>query len=119
MQNQQFSVAFGLASRGMKRDRSEQVWTEEMRNLFQPSQAEIIEFEVYPGKIEGESAYVPGITTLQDKFLHHLRVEERKLYLLVKEQGAWKIERQEAVVSSDDLAKWFPKQSASGCNRVR
>ena len=119
MQSEQYQAAYDLASRGMKRGRSTEVWAEAMRNLLQPSQAQIREFEVFPGKIEGEKAIVPTIMSSQDKFLHNFGVEERELYRLVKEDGAWKVDGQEGVVSSEEMAKWFPKPAASGCNRVR
>ena len=119
MQNQQFQTAYDLASRGMKRERAKEEWAERMRNLLQPSQAKIVEFEVFPGRIEGERAFVPSIMRSQDKFLHQFGVEERELYRLVKEDGAWKVDGQEGIVSNGEVTKWFPKRASSGCNRVQ
>jgi len=70
----------------------------------------IFDFHVYPGKLEGEKAYVPNVLNSQDKFLNQLGVVEHELYTLVKEEGRWKINQQQ-IVENTDLAKWFPKDA--------
>ena len=118
MQNQEFEDAYDLASKGMKRGRSKQTWSAEKRRLFQASEAKIFDFVVQRAKVEDDVAVVPTVTTSQDKFLNQLGVEEHELYVLVREAGAWKVDRQEPVERSE-LAKWFPQASGggSGCNR--
>jgi hypothetical protein len=72
----------------------------------------IFEFQVYPGKVEGDKAYVPNVLNSQDKFLNQLGVIEHELYTLVKEDGRWKINQQQ-IVENTDVAKWFPKDAGS------
>ena len=118
MQNQSFEEAYDLASKGMKRGRSKEAWSAEKRQLFQASEAKIIDFALRRAKVDGDVAVVPSVTASRDKFLNQFGVEEHELYVLVKEGDAWKVDRQE-VVERSDLAKWFPESSggASGCGR--
>ena len=116
IQDQDFNKAFDLVSKGMKTDRqsgkerSREVWVKESQYIVQLSEAKIFDFQVFPGKIEGDTAKVPNILSSQDKFLNQLGVEEHELYTLVKEDGAWKVDQQEMVIDAAGLAKWFPKK---------
>ena len=116
LEEQDFAATYELVSEGMKTDRntgqvkSKEAWIKESQYIFQFSEAKIFDYEVFPGKIEGEKAYVPNILSSQDKFLNQLGAEEHELYTLVKEDGRWKIDQQEVVVDSESLAKWFPDQ---------
>ncbi|MEA2624015.1 MAG: hypothetical protein QOD06_60 [Candidatus Binatota bacterium] len=111
VQDQEFDKVYDLVSAGMKHDKSKEVWAKEQQYIFQLSEAKIFDFDVYPSKIEGEVAKVPNILSSQDKFLNQLGVEEHELYILVKEDGKWKVDRQEAVVENADIDKWFPKKA--------
>jgi hypothetical protein len=116
IQNQQFDKAYEVVSKAMKTDRksgqvkSKEVWAKEQQYIFAFSEAKIFDFKVLPGKQEGDKALVPNILSSQDKFLNQLGVEEYELYTLVKEDGGWKVDRQEEVVEPADMAKWFPKK---------
>ena len=115
VQNQQFDKAYDLVSKAMKTDRksgqvkSKELWTRESQYVFGFSEAKIFDFRVGQAKVEGEKATVPNVLSSQDKFLNQLGVEEYELYMLVKEDGAWKVDRQEEVVEAAEMAKWFPK----------
>jgi hypothetical protein len=80
----------------------------EQQWVMQMAEVKIFEFQVFPGKIEGDKAYVPNVLNSQDKFLNQLGVVEHELYTLVKEDGRWKINQQQ-IVENTDQAKWFPK----------
>jgi len=116
IQNQQFDKAYEVVSNAMKTDRksgqvkSKEVWAKEQQYIFAFSEAKIFDFKVLPGKQDGDKALVPNILSSQDKFLNQLGVEEYELYTLVKEDGGWKVDRQEEVVEPADMDKWFPKK---------
>jgi hypothetical protein len=115
IQGQQFEKAYELVSSNMKKDRrsgeikSKEVWVKESQYVMQFSEAKILDFKIYPAKTEGDKAKVPNVLSSQDKFLNQLGVEEYEIYTLVKENGAWKVDQQEEVVESAEIAKWFPK----------
>jgi hypothetical protein len=119
VQSQDFDKAYDLVSKAMKTDRKtgqvkpKEVWVKESQYVFAFSEAKIFDFKIGKAKVEGDKAIVPNVLSSQDKFLNQLGVEEYELYTLVKEDGAWKVDHQEEVVESDDIAKWFPKKSAT------
>jgi hypothetical protein len=102
-----FSDAYAYVSKGMAQNKNVEDWSKEQQWIMQMAEVKIFEFHVYPGKIEGEKAYVPNLLSSQDKFLNQLGVEEHELYTLIREDGRWKIEQQQ-IVERSDLAKWFP-----------
>ncbi|MGH7859555.1 MAG: hypothetical protein ACREQY_19700 [Candidatus Binatia bacterium] len=119
LQDQNFARSYDLVSEGMKKDRnsgqvrSKEAWIKESQYIAQFSEAKIFEFQVFPGKVEGEKAFVPNILSSQDKFLNQLGADEHELYTLVKEGGQWKIDQQELIVDSAGVKKWFPEKAAS------
>jgi hypothetical protein len=68
----------------------------------------IFDTQVFPGKVEGEKAFVPNVLSSQDRFVNQLGLTEYELYTLVKEGGAWKVDQQ-LIVEPPDVPKWFPK----------
>ena len=116
IQSQKFDQAYDLVSKAMKTDRktnqvkSKDVWVKESQYIFSFSEAKIFDFQVGKAKIEGDKALVPNLLSSQDKFLNQLGVEEYELYTLVKEDGAWKVDQQQEVIESAEIAKWFPKK---------
>jgi hypothetical protein len=110
IQEQDFSAAYDLVSTAMKTDRktgvvkSREVWVKESQYLVQLAAVKIFGFRVFPGRIEGE---VPNLLSSQDKFLNQLGVDEHELYTLVREDGAWKVDRQEIVIDRDEIDAWF------------
>lgn len=107
-----FNAAYPLVTRDMAQNKSKDEWVKEQQWVMQMAEVKIFEFEVYPGKVEGEKAYVPNVLNSQDKFLNQLGVVEHELYTLLKEDGRWKINQQQ-IVENTDLAKWFPKGAGS------
>ena len=81
--------------------------------MMETADVKIFKFDVYPAKVEGETAKVPNILSSQDKFLNQLGADEYELYTLVKENGDWKIDQQEQVDKSDQ-PKWFTKKDKAG-----
>jgi hypothetical protein len=108
-----FNTAYPLVTRAMAQNKSKEDWVKEQQWMMQMAEVKIFEFHVYPGKIEGDTAYVPNVLSSQDKFLNQLGVVEHELYTLVKEDGRWKINQQQ-IVEHGDLAKWFPKDVVDG-----
>ena len=106
-----FNAAYPLVTHAMAQDKSKEDWVKEQQWVMQMAEVKIFDFQVYPGKIEGDTAYVPNILNSQDKFLNQLGVIEHELYTLLKEDGRWKINQQQ-IVENTDVAKWFPKDAA-------
>jgi hypothetical protein len=86
-----------------------EAWAKEQKYMFEASDLKIFKYEVFPGKIEGDTAKVPNILSSQDKFLNQLGADEYELYTLIKEGGAWKIDQQE-IVEKGDKSEWFAKK---------
>jgi hypothetical protein len=113
IREQDFSSAFDLVSTAMKTDRktgvvkSREVWVKESQYLVQLSALKIFGFRVFAGRVEGEEAKVPNLLSSQDKFLNQLGVDEHELYTLVREDGEWKVDRQEIVIDRAELDTWF------------
>ena len=103
-----FNAAYPLVTRDMAQGKSKEDWVKEQQWVMQMAEVKIFEFNVYPGKVEGDKAYVPNVLNSQDKFLNQLGVVEHELYTLVREDGRWKINQQQIVENTDE-AKWFPK----------
>ena len=116
IQAQKFDQAYDLVSKAMKTDRktnqvkTKDVWVKESQYIFSFSEAKIFDFQVGKAKVEGTKALVPNLLSSQDKFLNQLGVEEYELYTLVKEDGGWKVDQQQEVIESAEIAKWFPKK---------
>jgi len=104
-----FQAAYPLVSSSMAQNKSLEDWSKEQQWVMQMAEAKIFDFKVYPGKIEGDKAYVPNILNSQDKFLNQLGVVEHELYTLIREDGRWKINQQQ-IVERVDLPKWFPPE---------
>jgi len=105
-----FNTAYPLVTHAMAQNKPKEEWVKEQQWMMQMAEVKIFEFQVYKGKVEGETAYVPNVLSSQDKFLNQLGVEEHELYTLQREDGRWKINQQQ-IVERSDLAKWFPKDA--------
>jgi len=104
-----FAAAYPCVAKAMAHGKEREEWAKEQQWIMQVSEAKILDFHVYPGKIEGDKAYVPDLLSSQDKFLNQLGVEEHELYTLIREDGRWKINQQQ-IVEHSDLPKWFPEE---------
>ena len=109
MKDQKFDEAYKHISKGMAAKKDAEAWAKEQKYIFQAGEVKIFKYEVFPGKIEGETAKVPNILSSQDKFLNQLGADEYELYTLIKENGEWKIDQQE-IVEKSDQPKWFAKK---------
>lgn len=107
LQSGKFEDAYPYVSKEMAQNKSREEWAKEQQWIMQMSEAKIFDFQVYPGKVQGDKALVPNLLSSQDKFLNQLGVEEHELYTLIREDGRWKINQQQ-LVEPQDLAKWFP-----------
>jgi hypothetical protein len=103
-----FEDAYDLISKAMKQGKDREVWAKEQRTGMAFADVKIFEFEVHDGKVEGDTAWVPNVLSSQDRFVNQLGLTEYELYTLLKEDGAWKVDRQ-VIVEPKDVPKWFPK----------
>jgi hypothetical protein len=100
--------AYDLISRAMKGGKEKEVWVKEQKRLMQWADVKVFDFQVHPGKVQGDKAQVPNVLSSQDRFANQLGLTEHELYTLVKEDGAWKVDQQ-LIVEPPDIPKWFPK----------
>jgi len=108
-----FDAAYDLVSKAMKQGKDREVWVKEQKTGMAFADVKIFEFHVHPGKVEGATAWVPNVLSSQDRFVNQLGLTEYELYTLLKEDGAWKVDRQ-VIVEPKDVPKWFPKADAGG-----
>ena len=111
LKDQKFEDAYKQISKGMAANKDGEAWAKEQKYIFQTSEVKIFKFEVFPGKVEGDTAKVPNILSSQDKFLNQLGTDEYELYTLVKENGDWRIDQQE-IVEKSEQGKWFTKKAS-------
>ena len=111
MKEQKYEEAYKQISKGMAGGKDAEAWAKEQKYIMESVEAKIFKYDVYPAKIEGETAKVPNILSSQDKALNQLGVDEYELYTLVKENGDWRIDQQEQVDKADQ-AKWFTKKAS-------
>ena len=102
-----FGAAYACISKGMAQHKDRDAWAKEQQWTMQMADAKIFDYQVYPGKVEGEKARVPNRLSSQDKFLNQFGVPEHELYTLVREDGEWKIDQQQLLEKAEQ-SKWFP-----------
>jgi hypothetical protein len=107
-----FRAAYPFVTKSMAQNKSEEDWAKEQQWIMQMAEAKVFDFKVFPGKVEGDKAFVPNVLNSQDKFLNQLGVVEHELYTLIKEDGRWKINQQQ-IVEPGDVGKWFPADATS------
>jgi hypothetical protein len=105
-----FDAAWDLISKAMKQGKEREVWVKEQKAGMAFADVKIFDFQVYPGKVEGDVAHVPNVLSSQDRFVNQLGLTEYELYTLVREDGAWKVDQQ-IIVEPSDVPKWFPKRT--------
>ncbi len=103
-----FDQAYDLISKAMRQGKDREVWVKEQKTGMAFADVKIFDFTVGQAKVEGATAYVPNVLSSQDRFVNQLGLTEYELYTLLKEDGAWKVDRQ-VIVEPGDVAKWFPK----------
>jgi hypothetical protein len=108
-----FDVAYDLVSKDMRQGKDREVWVKEQKTMMGFADVKIFDFDVQPGKIEGETAKVPNVLSSQDRFVNQIGLTEYELYTLVKEDGRWKVDAQ-LIVEPPDMPKWFPKVAGKG-----
>lgn len=106
-----FATAYDLVSSAMRGGKDKEVWVKEQKAGMAFADVKIFDTEVFPAKVEGDKAFVPNVLSSQDRFVNQLGLTEYELYTLVKEGGAWKVDRQ-LIVEPPDVPKWFPKGKA-------
>ncbi len=112
MKDRKYDQAYPYLSKAMAGQKDAETWAKETKYQMETAEVKIFEYEVFPGKIDGDVAKVPNILKSQDKFLNQLGATEYELYTLIKEDGEWKIDQQEQVDKADQ-PKWFTKKKPS------
>ena len=63
-----FDAAYDVISKAMKQGKEREVWVKEQKAGMAFADVKIFDFDVYPGKIEGDVARVPNVLSSQDRF---------------------------------------------------
>ena len=108
LQDYDFPRAYLYLSEEMNAGKDAWNWSIEQKQIYEFAEVEIYGFEVYEAVIEGEKAFVPNILKSRDKFLNKLGGDEYELYVLLKENGDWIIDRQK-LVAQGKRDQWFKK----------
>ena len=105
---EKFGDAYELVSKAMRQGKGKEEYVKEAQAMMGFADVKIFDFTVGQAKVEGTTAYVPNVLSSQDRFVNQLGLTEYELYTLLKEDGAWKVDRQ-VIVEPGDVPKWFPK----------
>ena len=111
MKEQKYDDAYKFLSKAMAGNKDAETWAKETKYQMQAAEVKIFKYQVFPAKVEGDTAKVPNILSSQDKYLNQLGADEYELYTLVKENGEWKIDQQE-IVEKSEQSKWFTKKAS-------
>jgi hypothetical protein len=103
-----YAAAYGVLTPYMVKNEDKDTWVREQTVMMQLAEAEIMSYEVFPAKVEGDKATVPNLLKSKDKFINQTGANEYELYTLVKSgDGSWKIDRQQ-LLETGAVEKWFP-----------
>ena len=107
LQDYLFADAFDYISKDFIDGKTRQEWADATRELYSSASVKVIKFTLYPAKIEGDKAIVPNILNAKDIFNKEGSIEH-ELYHLVKEDGVWKVDRQQLLFDDSEVHTWFP-----------
>lgn len=107
LQDYLFEDAFDYVSKDFADGKTKQEWADSTRELYSDASVKVIKFTSYPAKVEGDRAIVPNILNASDMFNKDGSIEY-ELYHLVKEGGAWKVDKQELLFEDSQVKEWFP-----------
>jgi len=107
LQDYLFADAFECISKDFIDGKTRQEWADATRELYSSASVKVIKFTLYPAKIEGDKAIVPNILNAKDIFNKEGSIEH-ELYHLVKEDGVWKVDRQQLLFDDSEVHTWFP-----------
>ncbi len=107
LQDYIFEEAFDHISKEFADGKTKQEWADSTRELYSSANVKVMKFTLYPAKIEGDKAIVPNILNASDMFNKEGSIEY-ELYHLVKEDGVWKVDRQELLFEDSQVKEWFP-----------
>ena len=105
-----YSAAYDLLSPFMVREQGKVAWVAEQTALMNLAAVEILSFEVFPAKPDGDKAVVPNLLISKDKYINQTGANEYELYFLSRgPDGGWRIDQQQ-LVETDAVANWFPER---------
>ncbi len=107
LQGYLFEDAFDYVSKGFADGKTKREWSDSIRKLYSDASVRVIKFTLYPAKVEGDTAIVPNILNASDMFNKEGSIEY-ELYHLVKEDGAWKVDKQKLLFEDSQVKEWFP-----------
>src|SRR5437870_9498100 len=70
MKEGRFAKAYDLVSKAMRQGKPREVWAKEQKTGMAFADVKIFEFDVQPGKVEGDIAHVPNVLSSQDRFVN-------------------------------------------------
>jgi hypothetical protein len=102
MKDGDYAEAYKYQTKAMVQHKDAEVWVKETKYFLESVDLKVLEYEVFPGTIEGEVAKVPNIQKSYDKHANTLAANEYEIYVLKKEDGEWKIDRVDQVERPDE-----------------
>jgi hypothetical protein len=107
MQEHQFNDAYDCVSTTLRGGKDREEWAKEQQYIVQIGEVKIFGYKVFKAEIVNENAKVPNILKSQDKYLNQLGLDEYELYMLIKEDGEWRIDQQ-TLVEGHEKSEYFP-----------
>jgi len=105
MQEHRFEDAYSRITKKMAGSKDKEVWAKEWKYVFDAGEAKILGYELFPVKVEGETAQVACIISSQDKALNALGADEYSVFTLIKKDGEWLIDGEEQLEKPDSRFK--------------
>ena len=109
MQEQRFNDAYDYVSSTLRGGKDREEWAKEQQYIVQIGEVKIFGFKVYKAEVVGDKAKVPNILKSQDKYLNQLGLDEHELYMLIQEDGQWRIDQQ-TLVEGAERSEYFPDE---------
>ena len=109
MQEHRFPEAYDYVSTTLRAGKDREEWAKEQQYIVQIGEVKIFGYKVYKAEVVGDKAKVPNILKSQDKYLNQLGLDEHEIYMLIKEDGEWRIDQQ-TLVENAERSEYFPDE---------
>ncbi|HEY5624201.1 MAG TPA: hypothetical protein VIV14_10610 [Gammaproteobacteria bacterium] len=109
MQEHRFTEAYDYVSSTLRGGKDREEWAKEQQYIVQIGEVKIFGYKVYTAEVVDEQAKVPNILKSQDKYLNQLGLDEHEIYMLIKEDGEWRIDQQ-TLVEGPERSEYFPDE---------
>jgi len=109
MKANKFPEAYQYVSTTLRAGKDREAWAKEQQYIVQMGEVKIFGYQVFDAVLEGDKAKVPNILKSQDKYLNQLGLDEHEIYILIREDGEWRIDQQ-TLVQGAERTEYFPDE---------